>query len=107
MISIISAYQLRNLKVDFNFESFFEEESEDRMFFNQHKKVFGYDNDYLLLIIRSEKGLFNQSLLQALNSWEKKANEIDGVAGIQSPLGLKHIVQNPFDLSSRKIRIYD
>ncbi|MFT4740328.1 MAG: putative RND superfamily exporter protein, partial [Marivirga sp.] len=45
-LSLVGAYQLKNLEVDFNFESFFEEESADRVFFNQHKQVFGYDNDY-------------------------------------------------------------
>jgi hypothetical protein len=100
LLSLVSAYQLKNLRVDFNFESFFEEESEDRIFFNQHKQVFGYDNDYLLLIIQASDGLFKPSFLNAVNSWEKQAEAIKGVASIQSPLALKHVVQSAFGITA-------
>lgn len=99
-LSLVGAYQLKNLEVDFNFESFFEEESADRVFFNQHKQVFGYDNDYLLLIIYASEGLFNPPFLNAVNGWEKQAKAIQGVVSIQSPLALKHVVQSTFGITA-------
>lgn len=99
VINLLALYQLRTLKVDFNFESFFQENSIDKTFYDQHKQVFGYDNDYLLLIIKAEKGLFNPQLLRKIAVWEKEASSIEGIESINSPLSLKQLYKTPFGLT--------
>jgi predicted RND superfamily exporter protein len=96
----ISIYQLQYLKLAFDFESFFAQDSPDKQFYDEHKKAFGYDNDYLLLIIEAENRLFSSSVFTALDQWQKQASRIEGVEKINSPLSLKRVIETPFGLTA-------
>ncbi len=96
----MSVLQLGKLKVAFDFESFFDQDSTDKQFYNEHKKAFGYDNDYLLLIVESNEGLFNPANFAKLKGWQQSARLIEGVQSINSPLDLKRIVETPFGLTA-------
>jgi len=96
----VSLFQLRSLQLAFDFESFFAQDSPDKQFYDEHKRAFGYDNDYLLLIIEADQSLFSPTIFTGLELWQQNASQIKGVESINSPLSLKRVVESPFGLTA-------
>ncbi|WNB17213.1 efflux RND transporter permease subunit [Marivirga arenosa] len=88
--------QFPKLSVSFEFEKFFAEGNEDRVFFEQHVEKFGYDNDYLLVAIQNSPSIFQSSFLQKLEHWTNSIDSIDGIQSARSLFELKHIIKAPF-----------
>lgn len=93
-------FQLTKLKVNFEFERLFGEDNEDRQFYEQHLKVFGYDNDYLLVILEAQNTVFDTVFLQKAEQWRKQSAALNGVESLTSPTQLPHLIKSPLGLSA-------
>ena len=95
----LSIFQITKLKLDFNFESFFQEDNPHRQFFDQHKKVFGYDNDYLMVIFQSQHGIFDQVFLERINIASNELKSVEGVEQLISPVEFQYPIKSPLGIS--------
>lgn len=94
-ITGFAVYRLTKLGFDYNFESFFPRHDKDTDFFQEHRKRFGTDNDFVLIGIRNEKGIFQQDFLEKVHSLVDSVKLIPDVKEVVSVLGLKETIRDP------------
>ncbi len=93
-------YQVTGLKVSFEFEKLFGEENSDRQFYEQHLEVFGYDNDYLLVIVEAQSSVFDSVFLQKVSKWSKQSKKVEGVESLVSPVEIPHLIKSPLGITA-------
>lgn len=95
MITLLSGIGLRKLSFDFEFEKFFPNDHPDSQLYQVHKDQFGYDNDYLQVIIENKGGLFQPAFIKKATAFEKSLRGIKDVQNVYSALSLRHIINSP------------
>lgn len=92
--------QFPKLSVAFEFEKFFADENENKLFFEKHVEKFGYDNDYLLVTIEHNPSVFDSEFLTTVETWKNGLDSIGGLVGTQSIFDLKHLIKSPFGITA-------
>jgi len=95
ILSALLIWHVQFLKVDFELEKFFPTNHPDLRFFEKHKQDFGYDNDFLSLIVESDGSVFNESFLLKAKSLNDTLQHIEGVERIGSLFNLPHLLNSP------------
>jgi predicted RND superfamily exporter protein len=96
IITGLSVWRLQYLVFDYNFENFFPRNDKDTEFFNEHRKRFGTDNDYVLIGLKNSKGIFQKDFLEKVHILEEKVKKLDNIVNVVSPLNLKETQRDPF-----------
>ncbi len=96
IVSLFFAFRLRYVEFDYNLESFFPQSDPDTQFFNEYRKTFSSDNDFLLIGIRDTNGIFRPSFMSQIDSISKALQTFPLVENVQSPLDLFEPVMDPF-----------
>ncbi|MEQ8909941.1 MAG: MMPL family transporter [Vicingaceae bacterium] len=91
-------YRASLLEFDYDFEKFFPQEDEDLSFFKSYRETFENDNDFILIGIRREKGLFNQTFLLQLDEFVDSLRGLPHLREVISPLEMKYYEMNPMGL---------
>jgi len=73
IITIALSFYIPSLRFDYDFEKFFPVEDEESNYFFEHRKKFESDNDFLLIAIQNESGIFESDFLRKVN---KLSNEL-------------------------------
>ncbi len=77
------------LKLDYDFEKFFpKEDSETKVFF-EHREQFGTDNDFVLVSLKNEKGVFNTEFLRDVERLTSDLEALDYIDEVLSPTDFK------------------
>lgn len=97
-ITSFLGWHLQFLVVDFEFEKFFPNNHPDSEAYKKHVEQFGYDNDYLHIIIQRDKGIFDADFLPLAAAFEHSLKSLPDVENIYSPLSLQHVVKSPTGL---------
>lgn len=92
--------QFPKLSIAFEFEKFFADDNEDKVFFEHHVKKFGYDNDYLLLAIENSPTVFESEFLHKVHIWQSELDSIKGITETQSIFQLKHLIKSPYGITA-------
>ncbi|PKR80756.1 hypothetical protein CW751_08270 [Brumimicrobium salinarum] len=79
LITAFFAFQLPNTQLNYNFEEFFPAEDEETSFFFEHRALFESDNDFLLIAIEREDGIFNRAFLNKVNQFAKTLDTLPNV----------------------------
>lgn len=95
VITMFFGWNLQKIEFDFEFEKFFPKDHPDSRFYQEHVKQFGYDNDFLHIIVENETSVFNVDFLTRATAFEEELSSIEDVEKIYSPLSLQHIVRSP------------
>lgn len=98
VITAVLGWNLQFLAFDFEFEKFFPNNHPDSRAYAKHVAQFGYDNDYMHIIISNEGGIFDKDFLENASTFEKSLNNIPDVKSVYSPLSLKHVIKSPTGL---------
>lgn len=88
-------FQLQYLSPDFEFEKFFPTDDPDIAFYEEHLESFGYDNDYLLVVVGNNKGIFKQSFLTNVEELTGKLQKLHNIKQVINPVTFKHLVAGP------------
>ena len=94
-ITLFFAWNLQFISVDFEFENFFPTNNPDSRFYEIHKKQFGYDNDFLNIVVERKEGLFNEEFLTRINAFEETLTTLRNVDYVTSPLSQKQLIRTP------------
>jgi predicted RND superfamily exporter protein len=82
---------LKEIKFDYDFEAFFPNEDEELELYNNYRKTFGFDNEFVLLCVENKKGIFEKDFLQKVDKLTQELVEIDNIEKVNSPTNLKSI----------------
>jgi predicted RND superfamily exporter protein len=96
VLALISVYQVFSLKFSFNFEDFFPQGDPDLEFFERFKDKFEADDNFLLIAVENEKGVFEQDFLEDFDSLGRALRPLEIVRGIQSVTTINYPIITPF-----------
>lgn len=100
-----ASYEASKIKVDYEYEKYFPENSESLKYFKNYTKEFGSDNDFLFLAIKNNSGVFNAEFLQKIKELGDSISADSSVEFIISPVhnlsyfkeaGFNGIIQKPY-----------
>jgi predicted RND superfamily exporter protein len=68
LITAVFIYALTSIQFDYDFEKFFPESDPDTEYFNEYRKKFETDNDFVLIGIVNKKGIYQKDFLIKVDS---------------------------------------
>ncbi len=92
IITALSFYELKNIKFDYDFESFFPQDDPDLDKYIDFRNTFEYDNEFILLAVENRKGIFNDEFLDHISVLTDSIRNIPDVSYVQSPTTLEYLV---------------
>lgn len=96
ILAIGSIYQIFFLRFSFDFEDFFPQGDPDLQFFERFKDKFEADDNFLLIGIENEEGVFQQDFLNAFDSLGRVIKPLEKVVNVQSVATVKYPIITPF-----------
>jgi uncharacterized protein len=91
-ISALSLYELRNIKFDYDFESFFPDEDNDLEAYLKYRKTFEYDNEFVLVAIENKRGVFRPDFLDRVRTLSDSLKEMKDMTSVVSPTNLTNTI---------------
>ena len=95
IITVFLAFQIPNLEFDYELENFFPLDDPDLAFYQGFSEKFGQDNDFLLLGIESEHGIFNSDFLNKIDTLTNSLSSLASTKSVFSISNLKNIRKTP------------
>ncbi len=100
LLAIGSAFALTRLKFSFDFEQFFPQGDEDLEFFREFIEHFETDDNFLLVAIRREAGVFDPDFLRDFHDFTLRARDLPHVVASQSLTKFEYPLKTPFAITS-------
>lgn len=98
LLSLLFLTAASQLKFDYNFENFFPTGDEDLEFFLDYREQFANDNDYLLIGISNEEGIFQKDFLQKIDTITRQLDSLALTKEVISITNLKNPVVGPLGI---------
>ncbi|MCB0480645.1 MAG: MMPL family transporter [Flavobacteriales bacterium] len=89
LISIFMLWQVSQIKYDYDFEAFFPKNHPSTEFFKAYRHKFEPDNNYVLIGIKNNTGVFNADFLNRINDLSDSLAKTSYVTSVISPTTLK------------------
>lgn len=77
-------YHLKDIRFDYNFENFFPSHDEETTFFNEYRDEYQSDNDFLLVSIENEEGIFNKDFLKKVDEYTLQISDVKHIDQVRS-----------------------
>ena len=91
LFSVFCAFQVKNLRFDYDFEAFFPNEDRELELYNTYRKTFGYDNEFVLIALENNKGIFQKDYLSKIDQLTHDLAELNDVVKVTSPTNIKSL----------------
>ena len=91
VFTVLCAFQIKNLKFNYDFEAFFPNEDSELEVYETHRNRFEWDNEFVLLGIENKKGVFKKDFLIKIDTLTKELNAMAYVNRVISPTNIKNI----------------
>lgn len=119
-ITVYFGIQVTNLKFDYDFEKFFPINDKETDFFFDYRNKFESDNDFLLVAIENDGGIFEKGFLEQVDAVYKKLGKAKNIQYVTSITSMeeqffhlggsstkkKYIDFSDYDRKRDSIRIY-
>lgn len=96
ILSVVFSWFLKDLKFSYDFEAFFPQGDEDLNYYEDFRKSFETDHDYLFLTIVNQNGVFRRSFLEKIDRLSDTLAHMPYVTQVQSPTNLSNLIWSPF-----------
>lgn len=96
----ISGYYLTKLKFSFDFEQFFPQGDEDLEYFREFVQEFETDDNFMLVAVRRENGVFEQDFLEKFHDFTLKTRDLPYVEQSTSLTKFGYPVRTPFAITT-------
>jgi uncharacterized protein len=91
LFSLFCFFNLKDIKFDYDFEAFFPNEDKELELYNNYRKTFGYDNEFVLIALENKEGIFKKDFLEKIDSFSREIAEVEDIVRVNSPTNLKSI----------------
>ncbi len=92
------AYSSTKLEFNYDFEKFFPQEDDDLSFYKDYRTTFENDNDFILIGLVNEEGIFQQDFLQQAERLAEELRELPHLREVISPLEMKYYEFSSFGM---------
>lgn len=75
-LTAIFAYNLKNIRLDYDFEKFFPMSDQETEYFFNYREKFTSDNDFVLVAIPNYKGIFEKNFLKKVHLFTKVTDSL-------------------------------
>ncbi|MBW6482690.1 MAG: MMPL family transporter [Vicingaceae bacterium] len=96
LFTSIAAFLSTKLEFDYNFENFFPKNDADLDYFLEYRQVFENDNDYILIAIGDENGIFSTDFLQKAAAFTEELENTNHVVSVLSPTNIQQPIVTAF-----------
>ncbi|HMQ46168.1 MAG TPA: MMPL family transporter [Saprospiraceae bacterium] len=100
LLAIASIFFVFKLKFTFDFEQFFPQGDQDLIYFKEFIEAFETDDNFLLVAVRRENGVFDSVFLNQFHDFSLAARQLPFVEKSQSLTQMAYPVKTPFSLTS-------
>ncbi len=102
ILTIGALWKVQDLRFDYEFEDYFPKSDQEYAYYNSFRDTFGSDNDFVLISLINEDGIFHTDFLKKVDSLSNVLKEVDYVESVISPTKLGYPVKTPFGYSEIK-----
>lgn len=99
VLTVLAGWSAANLKFNYDFEDFFPKGDPELEYFLQFRDSFENDNDYLLVGVTPENGIFNEESLKKLKQLTEDLAALPHVEYVSSPMTEKRVLISPLGFS--------
>lgn len=103
VLGILSISVVPNLKFSFDFSQFFPEEDPDLTFYNAFVAEFGTDDNFLLVAVENETGVFEKDFLDRFHSFSEESKTFSFVTEQNSLTSLSYPLKTSFGYTALPI----
>lgn len=100
VLAALSGYYITQLQFSFSFEQFFPEGDEDLEFFRDFIDNFEGDDNFLIVAIRREEGVFEQDFLERFHDFTLRSRELPHIEETQSLTKFAYPLRTPFAMTT-------
>lgn len=91
LITVASVLELRKIRFDYDFETFFPVDDPDLDAYLKFRKTYEYDNEFVLLAVENKKGIFDEKFLQHIQQLTDSLRAIPDITGVLSPSDMTYL----------------
>lgn len=99
VLSLLALYGVKNLRFDYEFEDYFPKSDTEYAYYDNFRKTYGSDNDFVLISLENKEGAFQSDFLQQVDSLANSLQAIEYVETVVSPTQLSFPVNGPFGMT--------
>ncbi len=99
-LAVLSGFSIFNLRFSFDFEQFFPTGDEDLEFFRDFIKEFETDDNYMLIAVRRDSGVFHQPFLEQFHDLSLRSRNLPHVMESQSLTMFSYPIKTPFGITT-------
>ena len=103
VLGLLSISVVPNLKFSFDFSQFFPEEDPDLTFYNAFVTEFGTDDNFLLVAVENDTGVFEKDFLDRFHSFSEKSKTFSFVTEQNSLTTLSYPLKTSFGYTTLPI----
>ncbi|MDO6437302.1 MMPL family transporter [Cyclobacterium sp. 1_MG-2023] len=103
ILSVFFVLSWQGVSFNYDFENFFQQDDPDLDFYQEYRTTFQNDNDYLLLALKNERGIFDSAFLAEALAFSRELHQMEGVDKVISILEQKEPVIGPFGINYRPL----
>ena len=100
LLAIGSAFLLPQVKFNFSFEQFFPQGDKDLEFFQNFVEEFETDDNFLLIALENEDGVFDSTFLERVKAFALECKAMEDVQTVQALPLFRYPVMTPFGPNS-------
>lgn len=100
LFAAAATYGCFNLKFSFDFSQFFPRGDDDLAFFLEFIDEFEGDDNFLLVALEREAGVFDSTFLAEAHDFALKARDLDYIDGVQSLTTFAYPLKTPFAVTT-------
>lgn len=89
VVLLTSLFFTNKLSFSYDFESFFPDNDPALPFFQEYRKAFGHDNEFVLIALQNDKGIFKKEFLTKADTLSRQIKRLPFVEEVVSPGNLK------------------
>jgi uncharacterized protein len=89
-------YLISQLKVNYDFEAYFPQNSQETDFFVDYRSVFETDNDFFFVALENKEGIFHTDFLRKADSLANQLKAVPNMVEVQVLTQLKEYTRDPF-----------
>lgn len=102
-LTVWLGYQVKQSRFDYEFEKFFPKGNEETEYFEQFRKQFENDYDFLLIGVENQQGVFQPGFLQRIEALADSLRALDNVNEVYTPTGLRLPIRTGLTFGTKKV----
>src|SRR5690554_1969370 len=93
--TVFFATGLDEVRFDYDFEKFLPADDPETKFFEAYRDTFGSDNDFILVGLKNEDGIFDADFLGDVAALTDSLQKIHRITFVNSPTNVRQLIFDP------------